>query len=107
MAKQKKPENVQSRNFKLLLYPDNQLHVEVLEQVKQLYPDHIGILHNANPERKPHYHVALTVGNAPLQIGTLCRKLGMVNELLEPDLQDHPCASDKPKNDPYDRQAHG
>lgn len=86
MAK-KKPENVQSRNFKLLLYPDNPQHMEVLHQVKQLYPDHIGILHNANPERKPHYHVALTVGAAPVQVGTLCRKLGFVTELLEPDLQ--------------------
>lgn len=87
MAKTKKPEKVQSRNFKLLLYPDNEQHVEVLSKVKELFPDHIGILHDLNPERKPHYHVGFTVGNAPMELGTICRKLGFVNDLREPDMQ--------------------
>ena len=86
MGRTKKPEKVQSRNFKVLLYPDNSDHVKVLETLKTVFPEHIGILHDANEERKQHYHVGFKL-DKPLELGTVCRKLGMVDEMLLPDLQ--------------------
>ena len=39
MARKKNdPDSKQSRNFKLLLYPDNQLHMDALEIIKSMYP---------------------------------------------------------------------
>ena len=85
MAK-KKPEKVQSRNFKVLLYPDNSDHMKILDTLKSMFSEHIGILHDANEERKEHYHVGFKL-EKPLELGTVCRKLGMVDELGLPDLQ--------------------
>lgn len=89
MAKKKEKSlcDVQSRHFKLLLYPDNPLHMQVLQALPVLFSEHLGILHNANPERKEHYHVLLSVGDCPRKLGTVARQLGFVNDLGEPDFQ--------------------
>lgn len=87
MARKKSdPSSVQSRNFKLLLYPDNELHVAALAAVKDNFPEYIGILHDQNPEAKPHYHVAFKL-EKPQMLGTVARKLGLITDLGEPDLQ--------------------
>lgn len=86
MARTKKPEKVQSRNFKVLLYPDNPDHVRILDTLQSTFTEHIGILHDANEERKEHYHVGFKL-EKPLQLGTICRKLGMVDDMGLPDLQ--------------------
>ena len=76
-----------SRNFKLLLYPDNSQHVEAFTRIQSLYPEHLGILHHGIEGGKDHWHIAVTVGDTPCRVGTLCRKLGLLTEQLEPDTQ--------------------
>lgn len=84
--KKNDPTSKTSRNFKLLLYPDNPAHNEALAIIKADYPEHIGILHNANPDRKQHYHIALSF-EVPKMLKTVARDLGLVSDLGEPDCQ--------------------
>lgn len=56
-----------SRNFAILLYPENENHLEVLEKIKKSY-DYIYINHNKDKDennklKKEHYHVIIRVGN--------------------------------------------
>lgn len=85
-SKKKNPLAVQARNFKFLFFPDCPEHMEWFKNVKAMFPDHIGILHDQNPERKPHYHVAVHL-NGPMMMQTICNAVGMVNELGQPDAQ--------------------
>lgn len=87
MAKQKKPEQIQARNFKMLLYPDCEQHVEVFDRLKKAYPEFIAILHDGNPDKKPHWHVAFTVGDKPKRLGTLATELGLLSDSGAADLQ--------------------
>ena len=87
MARKKSdPTSVQSRNFKFLLYPDNPKHCEVLESIKMMFPEYIGILHNANPERKEHYHIAVSL-EVPKMLKTIAKDVGLLTDLGEPDCQ--------------------
>lgn len=92
MPKKKKHAEIQVRNVKLLLYPDNEKHMEAFKMIPMFYPEYVGILHDKLPDRKPHYHILIHPiseegQNIPVQIGTVCRKLGLINDLGEPDLQ--------------------
>lgn len=92
MAKKKNPADLQARNFKLLLYPDNEKHVEIMNCIPLFFPEYVGILHDKTCDRKPHYHylihpVSAEGESVPVQASTLCRKLGLLSDLGEPDLQ--------------------
>lgn len=85
-----------SRNFRLLLYADNDMHSELLYQIRYNIdalglPDdrrYIGIMHDGDSEGlvKSHYHVYLMF-TYPQWTKSLCRKLGFVNDADEPDDQ--------------------
>lgn len=56
--------NPSSRNYKLLLYPDNLSHVSALEIIKSTYDKYVYILHDRDVKEggeddKPHWHVFL------------------------------------------------
>lgn len=85
-SKKSDPTSKQSRNFKFLLYPDNPQHIQVLDMIKMMYPEHIGILHNENPERKAHYHIAVSL-DKPKMLKTVAKEVGLVSDLGEPDCQ--------------------
>lgn len=87
MAIVKDVSSAMSRNFKLLLYPDNEQHVQAVDKLKELFPDYLGILHKGIEGGKDHWHFAVSVGDVPMRGGTLARKLGLVTEQLEPDCQ--------------------
>lgn len=58
-----------SRNWFLLLYPDNPEHVKVLEKIPELDWEYVGILHDSDKlddgsSAKPHYHVLLKFKDA-------------------------------------------
>ena len=85
-SKKSDPTAKQSRNFKFLLYPDNPQHMQALDMIKMMYPNHIGILHNENPERKEHYHVAVAL-EKPKRLKTIAKEVGLLSDLGEPDCQ--------------------
>lgn len=78
---------VMSRQFKVLLYPDNELHVAAVAALRAKYPEHLGILHRGHEDTKDHWHFAVCVGDNPMRLGTFCRSLGLITEELEPDTQ--------------------
>lgn len=88
MARKKgDPSSVQSRNFKFLLYPDNQVHVDALAYIMKTYSDsYIGITHDANPDAKPHTHLVLSL-QTPKMLKTIAKECGFVSDLGEPDCQ--------------------
>lgn len=85
-SKKSDPTSKQSRNFKFLLYPDNPHHMCVLDTIKMMFPSYIGILHDANPERKEHYHVAVAL-DVPKMLKTIAKEVGFISDLGEPDCQ--------------------
>lgn len=78
---------VLSRSFKLLLYPDNEQHVEAANKLQVLFPEYLGIMHIGQEEGKDHWHFAIKTGENPMRAGTVCRKLGLVKDDLTPDTQ--------------------
>lgn len=63
-------QKVKSRNFKLLLYPDNFAHMEILAYVRKEY-SYLSVYHNKDLKdvetgevKKNHYHVYLSFGGA-------------------------------------------
>lgn len=98
MAKKKKPENIQARNVKLLLYPDNMAHNNALGLIaSHMIDDSEGVplpytflscLHDRS-EGKPHYHVCVSVAEdrGGVYLGAFARSLGLVDDLGQPDLQ--------------------
>ena len=85
-SKKSDPTSKQSRNFKFLLYPDNPHHMCVLDTIKIMFPNYIGILHDANPERKEHYHVAVAL-DVPKMLKTIAKEVGFISDLGVPDCQ--------------------
>jgi hypothetical protein len=66
MAKEEKVEKFRDRKFALLLYPEDNSHVDALEVIKQSY-DYAYILHDKDLDengktKKPHWHVLVTTG---------------------------------------------
>ena len=90
----KKPEEIKTRVFKLLLFADNPHHMRILHRVQRLYADsYVGIWHTLHDDRgqelitghgKKHAHVILNLDN-PVYWRSICRKLGFVAAEGEPD----------------------
>lgn len=64
--------NAKSRNFNLVLYPEDNTHRNALEIIKRKY-NHAYILHDKDYDengelKKPHYHVVITFPNARYQL---------------------------------------
>lgn len=96
-------EKFRTRNFKLLMYPDNDTHLNVMDALSQslgdLYtnnrPEVLGIKHEiisddglpliAGPG-KTHYHYAVCFQN-PVFYHAFVKKLGLVTDLGEADTQ--------------------
>lgn len=81
-------DNPAKHNWKLLLYPDNPIHMFVCDEIERLYPDSfLCILHTNVDESgqiiqdgtgKPHYHFALdTIDD--IRRASLCKRLGLVD----------------------------
>lgn len=84
--KKRADEDGKFRNFKLLLYPDNAEHAEVLQRIKDEYPCHIGIKHIGDIDGetgevigKEHYHVYLCFPNQRAWY-RLCKLLGLPDQ---------------------------
>lgn len=85
-------EKYRGRVHMILLYPDNEAHVEALDRISKSY-DYAAILHDKdiwtaedeakNPEhkagelKKPHYHVVVRTGNNATWNTALCKELGI------------------------------
>ena len=83
-------DNVATSNWKLLLYPDNEVHVRVLENVKQIYPESFIYCEHINydeeghiieqGEGKKHIHVGLIHDpHKAIRRGSLCKKIGLID----------------------------
>lgn len=87
--------NFKTRNFLLELYPDNQKHQAAFDFILASDFEYAYILHHITDidgqeimegDGKPHYHVILTFIN-PVYASALARKLGLITDLGDPDLQ--------------------
>lgn len=92
-----KNNNYRSRLHMLLLYPENEKHVEVLSKITKSY-DYAGITHNRdvwnsddekkNPlhkegeNKKEHIHIVLRTHNATWK-SAICKELGIEEHLCE------------------------
>ena len=79
-------ENYRSRVHMLLLYPDNEKHVNAVEKIKQSY-DYALILHNRdvteNGElKKEHWHCVVRFKNAVWSLA-ICKELGIDQNFIE------------------------
>lgn len=91
MARRKEiDDNVAKHNWKLLLYPDNPVHLRCLDEIERLYADSYIYIQHTNIDEtgniitsgsgKPHIHCALdTISD--IRKGSLCKRLS----LLDPD----------------------
>ena len=95
----KRAENIddRSRHFKLLLYPDNELHSSLIERIlsgQQIFDSkiqwvYIGIKHediDIDGAYKPHYHFYLEFPNA-VYTRSLCKQFGFIKDDGNPDDQ--------------------
>lgn len=69
MATQNEPKKERSRNWFLLLYPDNPEHVKSLEKIPEFDWEYVGVLHDSDKlddgsPAKPHNHVLLKFKDA-------------------------------------------
>lgn len=87
--------NFKTRNFMLELYPDNVKHQAAFDFICSSDWIYCYILHHIvdlegkdimEGDGKPHYHLILCFEN-PVFASSLAKKLGLVNDLGEPDLQ--------------------
>ena len=71
---------MRSRYFRLLLYPDNPLHLSVIEKIKSydVSEEYLGIIHRGIDGDKEHEHYVLFFDN-PRCTASLCRSLGFVD----------------------------
>lgn len=92
-----KKEKYRSRVHMILLYPDNESHLEVLDKIAKSY-DYAGIKHDrdtwteedekSNPEhkagelKKEHFHIVLRTSNATWNTA-LCKDLGLEERFCE------------------------
>lgn len=91
-------EKYRGRVHMLLLYPDNESHVEVLSKIMKSY-DYAGVTHDRdiwteedekkNPEhkqgelKKEHIHIVLRTPNATWNTA-ICKELGLEEKFIEP-----------------------
>ena len=87
--------NFKTRNFMLELYPDNSKHQSAFDFICSSDWTYCYILHHIvdlegndikEGDGKPHYHLILCFEN-PVFASSLAKKLGLVNDFGEPDLQ--------------------
>jgi len=76
---------IRSRKFMCILYDDN---INSLELIKKQF-DFIYICHdldttNTGELKKKHYHVIFSVGNNPLSIDSVSKKINLPSNMLEP-----------------------
>ena len=75
-----------SRVHMLLLYPDNEIHCQAVEKIKQSY-DYAMILHNRDVTelgelKKEHWHVVLRFKQA-VWSSAICKELVIENQFIE------------------------
>lgn len=91
-------EKYRGRVHMILLYPDNESHMEALSKIQKLY-DYAGIKHDRdvwteadaklNPEhkageyKKEHIHIVLRTGNNAVWNTALCKDLGIEEKFCE------------------------
>ena len=76
-----------SRHFKILLYPDNEKHQWILENIINANDiDYIGILHKGDEESKEHYHLFLSFPN-PRKCECVAAEFGFFDSDGNPDIQ--------------------
>lgn len=87
--------NFKTRNFMLELYPDNAKHQAAFDFICSSDWQYCYILHHivdlegneiVEGEGKPHYHLILCFEN-PVYATALAKKLGLVSDMGEADLQ--------------------
>ena len=98
MGKKKSPENIQARNVKLLLYPDNMVHNNAIGLIAAHMIDDadgsplpytfLSCCHDRS-QGKPHYHICVSVDQSRggVYLGAFARSLGLVDDMGQPDLQ--------------------
>lgn len=79
-------EKYRSRVHMLLLYPDNELHCQAVEKIKQSY-DYAMILHNRDVTsegelKKEHWHIVLRFNQA-VWSSAICKDLGIEQNYIE------------------------
>lgn len=79
-------EKYRSRVHMLLLYPDNQSHVDAMEKIKQSY-DYAAILHDKDVDedgviKKSHWHVVLRFQQACWS-SAICKNIGIEHNYIE------------------------
>lgn len=84
-----KQNNLRKRTFQLILYPDNELHKELLDRIinNEYAFDYAGILHNKDINndgeyKKAHYHVVLHLKEACTRTA-LAKNLGIEERFVE------------------------
>lgn len=92
--------NIKTRNFMLLLYPDNPAHVKAADLIEgwnnpKRPIEYLSIMHHdydiegeeiREGEGKPHYHYIVCFKN-PVYQSALAKKLGLLNDIGEPETQ--------------------
>lgn len=72
-----------SRNIALLLYPDNEKHLDIMARIKEEYPEYIGIMHHGDEDKKDHFHVYLCFPN-PVYSSAVADYLDLEDNLCRP-----------------------
>lgn len=71
--------SARSRYFRVLLYPDNELHQKAFETIQQKWANEfIGIIHKEQDGEKEHIHIVLCFKN-PRVTSSVCNVLGFVD----------------------------
>lgn len=81
-------EKFQSRNFNILLYPDDITHADVLSKIQQKF-DCAYITHTKDLEtdgftlKKAHIHVVIKIGNSARWSSAVCKELGLATNYCQ------------------------
>lgn len=86
--------SARSRHFRILLYTDNSLHMQVFQAIKAntIFTDddskyeYVGNVHRGLDDEKEHVHIVLSFVN-PKKTASVCRAMGFVDDLGTPDDQ--------------------
>lgn len=80
-------DKIRARNWEIILYPDNEKHLEAIKLLR--LEDYADILHNrdfkedTNELKKPHYHFILRYKN-PRYLSSLAQEYGIEENLFRP-----------------------
>lgn len=72
-----------SRHIALLLYPDNEKHLDILARIKEEHPEYIGIMHHGDDDIKEHFHIYLCFPN-PVFASSVSQTLDLEENLCRP-----------------------